>query len=272
MAEEKAFRLSCKKLFLTYPQCNVEKNDLLSFLKLKAHIVAYYIGSEKHEDGNLHLHAAIHYAVKIDTKDVRCFDYKGFHPNVQSARSWSSVVAYCTKGGDYIHSVQLDVSDPTNYRKRKQDFEEWERDLQARQIVEVKWPVNLPNGDAYDPTTMGKKRHLWIVGAPDLGKTTWIQNTFAGQKVYLRANTKYPYDAYKGESVIVFDDLMPTFTEIASVSITYKIPTTVYGDTRYRSVYWPLNTDIVMIVVSNKGPVYGSADDAFNARFNVIYL
>lgn len=272
MSEEKKFRISTKKLFLTYPQCDVSKNDLLSYLKEKGHIVTYYIGCEKHEDGNLHLHAAVHYSVKIDTRDERFFDYKGFHPNVQSARNWSSVCSYCSKGGDFITSTELDISDPTNYRKRKEDFNEWQKDMQKRSRVEVKWPLQLPNGATFDPSTMEKKRHLWLVSKPDYGKTTWIQNTFEGQKVFLRAKTKYPYDSYEGQQVIIFDDIFPTWDEIAAVSITYKIESTVFGDTRYRNVYWPLKVNMVMIVLANHPPNYGSHDEAFNARFNVIYL
>lgn len=278
--QKKAFRISSKSFFITYPQCDgkgITKENLLEFFKGFGRVTEYVIGEELHEDGGTHFHCAIQYADKLTSKNERYFDFKGAHPNVQSAKGWNNVKAYCGKTGNCIRKVEFDDTTPHNYKKRKQDHVMWTKDQEAKVMEEVKWPILLPQVDPiydfpYDPTNMGKCRHLWVVGRPDLGKTTWIQNTFAGKSVFLRRETKYPYEAYKGQKVIIYDDISPEFKEIAQVSTRWLLEQHVYGDTRYNEVYWPLNTDIVMIVVSNHHPSYGIDMAGFNARFVVVDL
>lgn len=133
------FRITAKKFFLTYPQCNLEKEDLLSFLKTKANIIRYHIGREKHEDGNLHLHAAVEYSRKLNIKDPNSFDYKEFHPNIQAARNYDDVAAYCTKDGDFITNSSFDDSKREGFYKRKRDsdaFEEYHQQKKEQKIVE----------------------------------------------------------------------------------------------------------------------------------------
>ena len=54
-----------KKLFLlTYPQCEVQPNNILQFLQKKVSLKEYVIAQEKHKDGNHHIHAYIRLDVK----------------------------------------------------------------------------------------------------------------------------------------------------------------------------------------------------------------
>lgn len=270
----KSFRVNAKQFFLTYPQCEgLTSEELLSFLKQKASIVRYVIGTEKHEDGGIHLHAVIHYSVKLNVRRQDFFDYKTFHPNIQSVRSWSAATAYAMKDGNYISDVQLDRSDPTNYKKRKNDFEEWEQDKKAMTKVEVTFPITLPDNSQWDPTNLGKQKSLWIVGAPDMGKTKWIQDTFEGKRVFIRSpDDKYPYETYKGESIIICDDFLPSFKEIVHMTQYYKIDTKVYGATRYKNVFMPLKTNISFIIISNLEPDFGNLQNAFLSRFVIVRL
>jgi hypothetical protein len=274
MTEEKKFRVNAKQFFLTYPQCDgLTSEELLSYLKQKASIVRYVIGTEKHEDGGMHLHAVIHYAVKLNVRRQDFFNCRDFHCNIQSVKSWSAATIYAMKDGNYISDTQLDTSDPTNYKKRKEDFEVWEADKKQRTKQDVTYPITLPDDSKWDPTNLGKKKSLWIVGAPDAGKTKWVQDTFEGKKVFIRSpDDKYPYETYKGESVIICDDFLPTFKEIVHMTQFYKIETKVYGATRYKNVYMPLKTNVSFIIISNLEPDFGNLHDAFLSRFNIVRL
>lgn len=279
--EEKKFRLNAKKVFLTYADCEEKKEDLLAHLKTFGLLVRYVVAREKHEQTDEdkqadlqrhHLHAVLEYASKLDVKNPKFFDWKGFHPNIQKCRSYENSATYAMKDGDFLTATTLNTADPNNYRKRKADFQEWTNDNEAKALTEVKWPIVLLNGSTFNPTGMGKRRHLWIVGEPNLGKTTWIQNTFVGTKTYVRAKTIYPYEQYRGEKVVICDDFKPDFEEIAAVCNRYRIKTQVYGNVRYTVNYWALNTDVTMIVLHNNEPDYGSQQAAFLTRFNVIKI
>lgn len=279
--EEKNFRLNSKSIFVTWPQCGVEmtKEKILSCLKELGLLKGCRIAKELHQDGGIHFHAAANYNVKLTRTNPRCLDIDGHHPNLQKVRSWKHALNYIAKDGDFTDwgvvdgGEMLDMTTCVNYRKRKSDYIEYTRDMTYKKKEEVKWPITLPNGQEYNPIGMGKKRHLWLIGAPDIGKTTWLTKTFKGMKTYRRGGDKYPFDTYKGQSVIIYDDKFPKFSELSEISVVYEeddIP--VCGDTRYEVKCWPVNVEMVMIVISNHSPDYGPHQEAFDRRFNVINL
>lgn len=111
-----AFRLAAKKIFLTYPQCNAEVQDLQDFLitKLNEYEPAFRIGVELHEDGNQHFHVYISLGRKLETRDSRYFDFiwllDTYHPNVQAAKNPKQVLDYVSKQGFFIDHGVLDTN------------------------------------------------------------------------------------------------------------------------------------------------------------------
>nr|QXP07648.1 MAG: replication associated protein [Arizlama virus] len=272
--EKKQFRCQAKCFFLTYPRCDATKEVLLTHLRSKGCIVQYVIGREEHEEddevlGKHHLHAVIRYMTKINVKDPTFFDLNGFHCNIQGCRNFVASAAYAKKDGDFIENADFDYSNPVNYARRKADFNAWKGDQEALKLTEVTWPIKLPDNSDYSP--VGKRRHLWIVGAPDGGKSTWAKREFQGKKVFARANTDKPYDGYGGEHVILCDDSYPTQEEWLNVSDDHWMKMHVFGATRFYEKYWPMNIPLVMIVLSNSPPAYRNME-AFNARFIIIEM
>jgi len=84
-------------VFLTYPQCALEREQLRDALVASCNPQKYLIGRERHEDGNYHLHAYLHFGGRRRFTSERAFDVDGHHPNIQKPRSARSVIAYCTK-------------------------------------------------------------------------------------------------------------------------------------------------------------------------------
>nr|CRI68279.1 Replication protein [Pepper golden mosaic virus]CRI68283.1 Replication protein [Pepper golden mosaic virus]CRI68287.1 Replication protein [Pepper golden mosaic virus] len=116
----KSFRLQCKNIFLTYPQCDIPKDEALEMLRnLKWAVVKpiyLRVSREEHSDGFPHLHCLIQLTGKCNIKDARFFDITHprrsaqFHPNVQAAKDANAVKNYITKDGDYCESGQYKVS------------------------------------------------------------------------------------------------------------------------------------------------------------------
>jgi len=100
---QKKFRINAKSVFLTYPQCSLDKKILMNFLASLKHEAKYIIVChEKHKDGSPHLHAVITFKTKVDIKKESYFDINGFHPNIQTTKNINASITYCKKDGDFI--------------------------------------------------------------------------------------------------------------------------------------------------------------------------
>src|SRR5690349_7922334 len=95
------FRINSRQLFLTWPQCNISKENALKLLQEKLAIDQYVIAEELHEDKTPHLHAYIKCIKPVDIKNPHKLDLGDFHGNYQSCRSSAAVKAYCVEDGDY---------------------------------------------------------------------------------------------------------------------------------------------------------------------------
>lgn len=92
-----AFRINAKSFFLTYPQCQLQKEELKAFLDTKGRIIFLLIGLEHHEDGQPHLHALVTFDKKLNVKRQTFFDTNGYHPNIQAVKNLQAVKNYIQK-------------------------------------------------------------------------------------------------------------------------------------------------------------------------------
>lgn len=84
-------------VFLTYPQCPLEREQLRDWALSVLLPTKYYIARELHDDGGYHLHCYFAFGRRRRFVGADCFDVDGYHPNVQKPRSAKNVVAYCSK-------------------------------------------------------------------------------------------------------------------------------------------------------------------------------
>ncbi len=95
------FDLHARYVFLTYSQCNLEKEYVATRLvELLGSVQYLLVGHELHEDLGDHLHVFISFGRKRRTRDVRFFDIDGFHPNIKIPIRKQECHSYCAKGGD----------------------------------------------------------------------------------------------------------------------------------------------------------------------------
>lgn len=105
------FRISAKKLFLTYSQVDPEMTaeHVLQQLQNNFYGFNYIISKESHGGGEAHFHVILTNKNKFniqnaDKLDVE-FDGKVFHGNYQAVKILPKVVEYVCKGKDYITNL-----------------------------------------------------------------------------------------------------------------------------------------------------------------------
>lgn len=131
------FMLQAKKLFLTYPQCDMSKEICLANVKqyLNDDKSIIIVGHEKHEDGGDHLHVYIESTKKLRiTKSTELDVLAGKHGNYKTVGvaidDKIRVIKYVTKDNDYVtYNIDVpkllhDISNPKSKgRKSKHEGE-----------------------------------------------------------------------------------------------------------------------------------------------------
>ena len=186
-----------KGWFLTYPQCPCTPqsclDDLVDKFALKGiKIEEYVICTEKHQDGNSHLHAFIKLSKRVRfKKDLFdfCCEGKDYHGHYEVSKSWRAVIEYVKKDGEYITNINLDAVQKK--QSKKIGVEELERDplelLEEGTITGFQLASFVKNQNMYKllknkrkanseiDLTVEKKRHYWYYGESNTGKTYRIK-------------------------------------------------------------------------------------------------
>lgn len=286
----KQFFLQSKEFSLTYPQCDISRDEFTAAFQLAFAPDLAYFAREQHKDGHYHMHVFASWKRPLVVRSMRYFDVapggvsvpgsggdvaspRVYHPNIQRCKSSKNWIRYIAKGKDHdvppqSHDVggdggvgelaSFNPSDhPLGSRSRLyQDLLWTARFVQQASLREISWPVRLVTDKTTylmeQPSAALKRRHWWIVAEPNAGKTKWINKTFRGTKIYCPRMGKYPYEGYAGESLIIYDDRSGvSFAEFSDVCNTWDIPHPIYGEVRYVTADWPLSKTRNVIVLSN---------------------
>jgi hypothetical protein len=100
---KKQFRLSAKKLFLTYPKCDIDINEMLTLLRHKKfiQIEKYFIVKEIHEDNTSHIHVFLELIKKCNIRNPNLLDIKyneiNYHGNYQTCKYKNKTLEYLSK-------------------------------------------------------------------------------------------------------------------------------------------------------------------------------
>jgi len=144
---KKRFRLNAQKLYLTYPQCSLSKEDVLFNVKkhFGSNLVWAVVGQESHQDGSPHLHCAISLSKKVNITSAKTLDclanYK--HGNYQAMRKPVRCLEYCTKDKNYIaHGINV-----LQFLKSSSDRKSTKSDMIATKIMDGETLDNIKKAE-----------------------------------------------------------------------------------------------------------------------------
>lgn len=202
------FRLDAKHLFLTYPQCDLDKQVAYDFLEDKFHPKLILVAREEHADGTPHLHVYLglekrRHFTGADFADIFIHP-KTYHGNYQSCRSPSAAAKYAAKDQDFVSNfdplktnnrklkewasselingrrplTSLVKDEPIllfGYQRLQQDYLCFLRDQQAANVLPL--PPFLPNpwSLVLPSNRRAKRRHYWLWSSrPNVGKSFYF--------------------------------------------------------------------------------------------------
>lgn len=117
-AKSATFRFQSITLYATFPKCPTSKEKVVANMlaEWENKLDYWIVCSEKHQDGDLHLHVLIKFKSKLDRHVSSFADFlskneegKTFHGNYQSARDVHKIIEYIKKDGNFIDSGNLPV-------------------------------------------------------------------------------------------------------------------------------------------------------------------
>lgn len=210
------FKIDGRKFLLTYTHCTLSKEVLLSHLQAIGEVKYYTVAIEPHQDGTPHLHAAVHFSKKCHSTNSRYFDTSCTHARIDPlklASDFEKASAYCRKHGDFISNVEERVSKRTALAKRLLDHGKIDREFitENPEIIFTNFSsiqswlsVLGPKRVKIDYPT-SKKRHFWLFGPSNSGKTTFLRK-FVDQKLAVEIPTNDDYFANDETEVLWADE------------------------------------------------------------------
>lgn len=211
-----AFRIDSKSWFLTWPQCNLSKEDCLEQLQQKKKILGAVVCRELHEDGNPHLHAYVLLPKRFNCRDPRFWDLGPFHGKYEKARNIDHCSKYIKKDGDYIEFGEITWAEKVDSRREHRRYlgqkiidgtplPELVREdpsllfgLSNLQKDVTTWiQMSLVPKDSEDV------RGIWIHGPSGVGKSRYVRAR--EPSLYNKAQNKW-WCSYIGQKAVLIDD------------------------------------------------------------------
>lgn len=296
------FRIQSKGWFLTWPRCELKKEEVRDLLRSKGKDIRELIVSrELHNDGTPHCHAYLYLGAKFDCSNPRFWDLGEHHGNYQKAKSLRAVQSYIAKDGDILQEgIDYKVALAAQATHRSQagvrlmqgeslasvikDFPEDFINLPRLEQAVACWQrlnaAPLPRASGFIPNTFqvllplrtDKQRHYWFWSdLPNKGKTTFLKNLEAAHPAAWYSYVEKYQTIHPGVQFIMLDEYSTghlTVTQINQMCDgTYQYP--VKGGSPVKPI------DCTIVVCGNRSPldIYDvKHHELIKARFNVHYL
>jgi len=255
------YQINSSQLFLTYPQCNVPKEEALEALHSMFSIERYIVACEKHKNGDLHLHVYLQLKEAFRTHNPNFADLGTFHGNYQGCRSPKNVIKYCTKAEDYLANFDVEEYIKSKSSKKKYigselisgnkrlsdlvienpeliyDYKKLKDNLDCFRSDQFKderddLPSTLPNtwGLLLPVDTDCKKCHYWFWSdSPNKGKTTFGNSLCRTFRAYFQCGDFTYWDVKRDAEILIFDEFKPgtlkynTLNSICDGSFSFRV-------------------------------------------------
>lgn len=218
-----------KALFLTYPHCGLEKEEMVEMLKDKVmqkdtRITYIIVAAENHADGSPHRHVymLLDKPIDINRRDMRMFDLRKngtneeFHPNIQGVGSPKDCITYVKKCGAWISDGICPYKEVRSTKEKNELYKTTslvdlvdKGEVSLFALPQLKRAIEIYQNEllAHEHGTV--KKVFWYYGETGSGKTrTAIQECEnQGLDYWLsNADDKW-FDGYTGQKAVIIDDI-----------------------------------------------------------------
>lgn len=214
-------RINRKNLALTYPQCEVSKEDMLCHLRSlwNDHDIAYIlISREKHADEGHHLHCFVQLKYAVNIKSLSFFDYQIKeninHADVEECRSLTNWINYVKKDGEWIEWGTNPVVSAKLTREelnKKIIAEDLDKLVDTGIIALKDLPRIIAAKESYKSLQPKSKRRnvqiIWYHGSTGTGKTRKALDEAGNEDFWISGENLKWFDGYNGQSCAIIDDL-----------------------------------------------------------------
>jgi len=236
--EKSSFRLNAKNFFITYPQCEADKGELLAhMLELEPSVKFCRVARELHADGNPHLHVLLSCSKKRDIRSAGHFDWLGKHPNVQSCRNLVDVLDYISKDGDFVDfgvppgtknvwSTILGADNKEDFLALVKEHDPCNFVLRYEQVINYAETNYKPPVPIYSPKftefvvptvlsnwvsdelrgSHDRRKSLVLCSPSRFGKTQWARSL--GEHAYFNTMVDFKPGWDNGIAYVIFDDFL----------------------------------------------------------------
>lgn len=238
-----------KAYLLTWAQCPIRKERVLEQLKSRFGELMQYACccNERHEDGNLHSHAFVLFAI---TRRVTQHDFdmtegeSTYHANVEVSRTYPGAIAYVKKGPDWIEHGTNPIVTKKKDRAEKVKFvhEHTIDEIIASgtfTLFEINAAKKLKDMQLQTQRSWPayKKRNVyWFYGDTGTGKTRKaVQMCERENWVRLSGNMRDFMNGYEDQTHVILDDIrcgLINFETLLSITDGYRTYVNVKGSFR----------------------------------------
>lgn len=140
------FRIRTNKLFLTYAQCELSKEEVLEWFQKNFEVKGYIVARESHALEGHHLHVYIETMSRVDIKNPRRCDIKDHHPKIEAVKSATRVQQYCKKDGEFLTNLKFNVEERARELAKTGDVKGAMRLIVEELPQEIKFLKNWEDG------------------------------------------------------------------------------------------------------------------------------
>lgn len=230
------FKLRGRHFFLTYPRCDLEKQDCLDQLQEEFDIKGFIVAQEKHADEGLHVHVYMETAKRVCVTVRGKFslwghsldETKEYTGNYQVVRDSLRVQKYCKKDGDFITNLKLnrlamaiDLGKAGDIKGAMSAVAEARPDMILMGGQRVRANLNMLAADEEEKDSVFSEfinippkmaawvpanQSLWLFGKPGLGKTEYARSLYPGGLLVRHMDQLKAFKP-KEHTAIIFDDM-----------------------------------------------------------------
>jgi len=203
---------------ITYPQCRLTKEHAGELLKALPDVKHIVVAQEKHEDGNEHLHAYIHFETQ-KARPTEFFDLEGHHGNVQKCSEVKGWIQYLTKEDKQPWTFNFDVAACLKKKRATlsvaraatMSYDELRTKIRPQDLQRTIAGIQLDKLLTAKLEDLEKPCGIWIHGLPGIGKSFDVRRYCRekGLGLYDKPHNKW-WDGYSTEEVVIMDDVHPS--------------------------------------------------------------